>query len=132
MTDHPVIVFDGKCILCSTSAEFVLRWDRHKRFRFTTAQSPIGRQYYVDNGLDPDAMATMIVVARGRAHIQSDAILTILDELGWPWRIATVARIVPRALRDRAYRWIARNRIRWIGTRETCWLPDARYRDRVL
>ncbi len=34
----PLIVFDGECVLCSTQAQFVLRHDRIKRFRLTTAQ----------------------------------------------------------------------------------------------
>ena len=66
MMDQPVIVFDGQCVLCSASAQFVLRRDRHRRFRVCVAQSDAGRRFYREVGLDPDAMATMIVVADGR------------------------------------------------------------------
>ncbi len=132
MIAGPVIVFDGKCMLCSASAEFVLKHDRRKVFRLTTAQSDYGRAAYLDHGLDPDAMATMIVIVDGRARTESDAILAILARLGWPWRLAGVAGAVPRFLRDRAYRWIARNRYRWIGMRDTCWYPTADMSDRVL
>lgn len=40
--DRPIIIFDGKCRLCSAWVRFVLRHDKHDRFRFTTAQSPLG------------------------------------------------------------------------------------------
>ena len=30
--DKPIIVFDGKCVLCSRRARFVMRRDRDKRF----------------------------------------------------------------------------------------------------
>jgi predicted DCC family thiol-disulfide oxidoreductase YuxK len=32
--------------------------------------------------------------------------------------------MLPRAVRDAAYRWIARNRYRWFGKREACALPQ--------
>jgi predicted DCC family thiol-disulfide oxidoreductase YuxK len=131
MMDQPVIVFDGQCVLCSASAQFVLRRDRHRRFRLCVAQSDVGRRFYREAGLDPDAMATMIVVADGRVHVESNAALAVLEGLGWPWRIAGVARIVPAMLRDPVYRFVARNRYRWFGRRDTCWLPDPSFTNRL-
>ena len=132
MNAKPLIIFDGECALCSASVEFVIARDRRCRFRLTTAQSPVGRQAYVDHDLDPDAMATMIVIADGRAHTESEAILAMLQRLGWPWRAAVALRVVPPSLRNRAYRWIARNRYRWVPRRETCWTPAPEVRDRVV
>jgi predicted DCC family thiol-disulfide oxidoreductase YuxK len=62
----------------------------------------------------------------------SDAVIAIWRGLGWPWRLAALARLVPRALRDPVYRWVARNRYRLFGRRRTCWLPDPSLRDRLL
>jgi predicted DCC family thiol-disulfide oxidoreductase YuxK len=41
-------------------------------------------------------------------------------------------RAVPRAVRDPAYRWLARNRYRWFGRSATCWLPEPEYARRFL
>ena len=41
-------------------------------------------------------------------------------------------RIVPRALTDRAYDWIAGNRYRWFGQTATCRVPTASLRGRFL
>lgn len=112
-------------MLCSTSMAFVIRHDRRHIFRLVPAQSEIGRAAYRDHGLDPDALATMIVIDGGRARIESDAALHVLARLGWPWRAAAGARIVPSAVRDAVYRWVARNRYRWFGTRHACVLPGA-------
>lgn len=117
------IVYDKQCMLCSTSMRFVLRHDRQRLFRLVPAQSVVGRAAYRDHGLDPDALATMMVVAEGRARTESDAALYVIASLGWPWRIAAAARIVPPVVRNGVYRWVARNRYRWFGTRKTCPLP---------
>ena len=62
----------------------------------------------------------------------SDAVLYIYGWLGWPWRALTIARLLPRPLRDSAYRWVARNRYRLFGKRDHCWVPDAADRERLL
>lgn len=119
-----MIVYDRKCMLCSTSMAFVIRHDRRRIFRLVPAQSNLGRAAYRDHGLDPDTLATMMVVADGRTRTESDAALFVLAALGWPWRITAAARIVPRVARDTVYRWVARNRYRWFGTRHACALPE--------
>lgn len=130
--DRPLIVFDGLCGLCSASAEFVIRHDRRRHFMLTTAQSEAGRACYVANALDPDAMATMIVIADGRTHTQSDAVLAVMSGLGWPWRAMAILKIIPRFVRDPVYRWVARNRYRFVKPRAACWLPADSARDRVI
>ena len=130
--EHPLIVFDGQCVMCSANARFVLRHDRHRRFRLTTAQGPLGAALYRHFGLRSDEEGTFLVVEDGLLLTDSDAALAIPAGLGWPWRLAAAARIVPRPLRDSLYRWVARNRFRWFGRREACWVPAPADRDRIL
>jgi predicted DCC family thiol-disulfide oxidoreductase YuxK len=130
--DYPLIVFDGECVLCSANAHFVLRHDRRRRFRLTHAQSPLGLALYRHFGLRSDEQGTMLVIRDGRLLTHSDAAIAIADGLGWPWRAARLATLVPRFARNVVYRWIARNRFRWFGRRETCWLPAPQLRDRIL
>jgi predicted DCC family thiol-disulfide oxidoreductase YuxK len=131
---HPLIVFDGLCVLCSANARFVLRHDRERRFRLTTAQSPLGSELYRRFGLASDDYETMIVLdEQGRLHTESDGAIAIFSRLGWPWRAAAAAgRIVPKRVRDALYRAVARNRYRLFGRRETCWLPAPGEADRIL
>ena len=130
--DRPVIVFDALCLLCSANARFVLRHDRRRHFRLASMQSEAGAALYRRFGIDPADPETLILVEGGRARRDSDAVLAIWSGLGWPWRAAAIARIVPAALRDPLYRWVARNRYRWFGRRETCWLPGPELADRFL
>ena len=127
-----VVVFDSLCPLCSANARFILRRDRRRTFRLASVQSDAGRALYARFGLDADDPDTMLVVEGERLHRDSDAVLAIARGLGAPWSAAAAFRFVPRAMRDGAYRWIARNRYRLFGRRETCWLPPPDYRDRLL
>jgi predicted DCC family thiol-disulfide oxidoreductase YuxK len=119
-------------VLCSANARFVLKHDRRGHFRLASMQSQAGADLYRAAGIDSADPETMIIVDGGRVLRDSDAVIAMLKGLGWPWRAGAVLAIVPRLLRDKAYRLVARNRYRLFGKRETCWLPDPAYRDRLL
>lgn len=128
----PLIVFDAMCVLCSANARFVLNHDRRRYFRLTTAQGPLGEALYSHYGLPTDDYETMLVIERGRLLTESDGAIAIARGLGWPWRAAAAVWIVPRPLRNALYRLVARNRYRWFGRRDTCWVPGPDDLDRIL
>lgn len=128
----PIIVFDAECILCSANAQFVLRHDRARRFRLASMQKATGAALYRRFGIDPANPESLIIVDGDAVLKDSDAVLAIYAGLGWPWKVLAVLRFIPRFLRDPAYRWLARNRYRFFGRRETCWVPSPGDADRVL
>lgn len=128
----PIIVFDAMCVLCSANAQFVLRHDRARRFRLASMQEAVGASLYRRFGIDPANPETLIVVDDGTLLKNSDAVLSIYAGLGWPWRVISILRLVPRFARDPVYRWIAGNRYRLFGRRETCWIPTPEQADRIL
>jgi predicted DCC family thiol-disulfide oxidoreductase YuxK len=130
--NHPLIVFDGKCILCCANAQFVLKHDHAGRFRLTTAQGQLGQALYRHFGLATDHYETLLVIEDERLLTRADAALAIASSLGWPWRSAKVARIVPRPLRDFVYDLVARNRFRLFGRRDRCWMPSPENAERIL
>ncbi|MBE7202619.1 MAG: thiol-disulfide oxidoreductase DCC family protein [Parafilimonas terrae] len=128
----PIVLFDAECVLCSANAQFILTRDRAARFRLASMQSAIGQSLYRRHGMDPEDPVSLLVVEGDRIRQDSDAVISIYETLGYPWRLARIFRIVPAWLRDRVYRFIARNRYRWFGRRDTCWIAPDRYRDRIL
>ena len=130
--EHPVIIFDGYCALCSGWANFVLRHDHKARYRLLSAQSPLGRALYIHYGLDPHDYETNILIEDGVAWFKSRGSIRMVAELGWPWSLVKVLRIVPPPLMNLLYGFIAKNRLRLFGKRETCYLPPASYANRFL
>ncbi len=120
------------CVLCSANAQFVLRYDKRCRFRLASMQGDVGQALYRKHGIDPNNPSTMIVVQGESVLADSDAVLSIYADLGWPWRALAWARVVPRLVRDPFYRFVARHRYRIFGRRDVCWMPTPDQMDRVL
>lgn len=130
--DRPIFVFDGVCLLCSSATRFILEHDRQRKFRFVVAQSPLGAALYRHYGLKSQDYESNIILENGFARTKSDGSIRLFELVGFPWSLARALRVVPVPLRDRLYELVARNRLRWFGTRETCYLPDPGDRERFL
>ena len=128
----PIVLFDGVCNLCNGSVQFLLKRDPEGRFRFASLQSDAGRSLLAEHGLAVDSLSSVVLIEDGRVWQESSAALRIARHLPGAWKLLRVFAIVPRPLRDAVYRWIARNRYRWFGRTETCWLPSPELKERFL
>lgn len=137
MSAGPILFYDGVCAFCNEAVRFVLRHDRPGAIRFAALQSPFAEQVLARHGRDARQLDTMCLLldpggVDERLLCKSDGILALLDELGGPWRLLGLARIVPRAWRDRAYAVFVRNRYRWFGRYDSCPLPAPEVRARFV
>jgi predicted DCC family thiol-disulfide oxidoreductase YuxK len=122
--ERPVtIVFDGMCHLCSGSVAWIARRvDRH--VRFVPARSGEGAEALNGAGLDALDPASFLVVQHGRSLQKSAAVVAVLDVVGGGWKIAAwLLRLLPQRAADAVYVWVAANRYKWFGRRETCFVP---------
>lgn len=131
-TGSAVIVFDGVCALCNRWVRFLLRFDRKGRYRFAAMQGERGSALLRSHGLDPQDPASFLLLDAQGAWIDTDAILRVLTGLGGAWRLNGVLKVLPRGLRDAAYRALARNRYRWFGRHDACHLPAPEQAARFL
>jgi predicted DCC family thiol-disulfide oxidoreductase YuxK len=137
-TAGPILFYDGVCGLCNTLVQFLLKHDKRRQLRFASLQSDFAEKVLRRHGFDPKDLDTLHVVENyeqpdERMLQRSDAVLRAARELGGHWSVlAAVAKIVPRPLRDIAYRFVAQNRYRVFGKYETCMLPDPDQRSRFL
>ena len=131
MNDQPVILFDGVCNLCSGSVQFVLKRDKEKRFLFTSLQSNYGQDLLKRSNLPMNTFNSFILFEDGKIITRSTAALTIFSQLkGWKW--VKIFWIIPKFIRDAVYNLIAKNRYKWFGKRNECWLPTPDLKARFL
>lgn len=128
----PLIVFDGVCVFCSGFVHLVMRLDHDKRFRFATAQSPLGEALFRAHGLPTDIYETNLAIVDGVAFTRMESFVAVMATLGWPWRAAKVLLLLPRPLRNWLYDRVARNRYRLFGRKESCSIPSAELRQRLI
>lgn len=129
---YPVLLFDGVCNLCNESVQWVIRHDPQSKFRFASLQSEAGQQLLRQHNLPTNELNTVVLIDAGRAYTRSDVPLRIFKKIGGAWPLLTVLRIIPTPLRNAVYDWIARNRYRWFGKKEACWLPTPALKARFL
>ncbi len=135
---NPVILYDGVCGLCNRMVQFVLKRDKRDLFRFAPLQSEFARQVFEKHGRADTMMESVCLVEeRGnpgeRVLHRSTAIIAILRELGPFWRVLSILlSIVPGALRDWAYDFIARYRYGLFGRHDSCPLPSPEQTNRFL
>jgi predicted DCC family thiol-disulfide oxidoreductase YuxK len=131
-TEGSIVFFDGLCALCNRWVDRMLQRDERGVLAFAPLQGETARRLLdLPSGRDPESL---VLLDEGRLHTRSDGVLRALHLLGGRWRLLSRAlALVPRALRDRVYDTVARNRYRWFGRRDTCRLPeDDRERRRFL
>jgi predicted DCC family thiol-disulfide oxidoreductase YuxK len=126
------MLFDGICHLCNGSMRFIVKRDPQGKIKFAPIQSPLGSKLYRQHGLDPTAPSAMLFITPLGAFQASDAALEIARTLGGMWKLALIFKVLPRALRDTAYYFIARNRYRWFGKDDSCMMPTAELKARML
>jgi predicted DCC family thiol-disulfide oxidoreductase YuxK len=135
---NPIILYDGVCGLCNRLVQFLLKHDQEGRLRFASLQSDFAEKVLGRHGIDAKDLDTVQVVENyeqpGERVLQrSDAILRAGRELGGFWSVSSsIAKVVPRGVRDLVYRFVATNRYRVFGKYDTCMLHDPNQRSRFL
>lgn len=115
---HPIIVFDGVCMLCDKSVQWIMRHDKDLRFKFCTLQSTQINQ-----------INSVMLIQQGEVYTKSRAVLKILKLLGGWYRVAAwIGGVLPMFMMDRFYDFVAKNRYKWFGKYDECLIPDRDWR----
>ena len=129
---HGIILFDGVCNFCCWSVQFIIARDPKEYFRFASQQSETGQAMLVSAGLPAGTADTFVLVEKNAVFTRSTAALKVAARLRWPWPFCRMFWLLPRGIRDCAYRLLARNRYRWFGQKDTCWVPGSEIAKRFL
>lgn len=127
-----IVLFDGECLLCNRAVQFILPRDRSGLIRFASLQSAAAMTLLAPHGCSGERMNSLVLLEGGRLYTKSDAVLRIARRLTGGWPLLAVLQLIPAALRDAVYDWIARNRYRWFGKQERCMFPQPQWENRFL
>jgi predicted DCC family thiol-disulfide oxidoreductase YuxK len=130
-----ILLYDGVCGLCNEWVQVVLDRDVEKRFTFAPLQGETAARILPRHGKDPKDLDTVYLVLdpdgpNEKVLWKGRAILTIVKNLGWPWKFLAVFSILPSGLIDFGYDFVARHRYRWFGKHESCPIPTPDQRAR--
>lgn len=130
VSPHPIFVFDGYCVLCSTGASFIMRHDPQGKVRFLSAQSPLGQAVYSHFELPIDA--SYLLITNSGTFTKTTGFFKLADILGGWFKLGKAFWLVPRVLRDWIYDRVATNRYWLFGKSEQCALLSADQRARLV
>lgn len=129
----PLVIFDGYCVLCSSGVQWMLRRDPDGVSRFAAIQDAIPAALYRHYKLDPKRFDTFMVLVNGIPYTRWRGALAAARAMPGIWRwLGRIGQLVPSFIGDPVYDWVQRNRLRWFGSRETCFVPDVVQRARFL
>jgi predicted DCC family thiol-disulfide oxidoreductase YuxK len=95
-------------------------------------QSTQGQSILKHFSLATEHFDTMLYVQGNQLFDKSDAFLNIVKELGLPWRLFYVFKILPKSIRNWLYNRIALNRYLLFGKYESCMLVSKEDEHRFL
>lgn len=125
-TTHPVILFDGVCNLCNASVQRVIKYDPKRIFRYASLQGQFGNQVLTQFQLPTTSFNSFILLKDGVIYTKSTAALKVMKEMSGLWSVLYyVLIIIPPFIRNFFYDIIAKNRYKWFGKQESCWVPTA-------
>ncbi len=128
-----IILFDGVCNLCNGAVQFIIKHDKKDVFRFVALQSDLGIEICNYIGVDRTKIDSIILYNPGVAYYyKSSAVLEIGNELGGIYSLVFIFKILPERIRNYIYDYIAKNRYKWYGKKESCMIPTPELKAKFL
>lgn len=132
METSKIILFDGVCNLCNSSVQKVIKNDSKNIFKFASLQSDFGQRFLNENQLNSEEFDSIILIDGDKFYTSSDAALRIGKELKGIYKISSLLLLIPKFIRDGVYRIISKNRYRWFGKQNSCWIPTKELQDKFI
>ncbi len=129
-TTFKVIYFDGVCNLCDSFVSFLFKLGLPPNMRVASLQGNYAHEHL--DSKERENLSSVIYQTGQGLHRESGAVIRILSDIKpylYPLRIFL---LIPAILRDPLYQFIAKNRYRFFGKRDTCRLPSEKEREYFL
>ncbi len=130
--NQPLLFFDGVCNLCNNSVTTIIKKDRHQKFKFASIQSDAAKEILLQFDDYNSDIDSIILINKNHIYYKSSAVLRVCKILGGLYSFLIIFWLIPKPIRDWMYDFIAKNRYRWFGKRESCMMPSADLKERFL
>lgn len=131
-SDFPVIFFDGYCNLCNGAVQFTIERDRKNIFHFASLQSDYAQEKLTPFAIQPKQGESMVLLENGKIYERSTAALRVAKQLSGAWPLLYGFIIIPTFIRDAVYDYVGKNRYKWFGKQESCWVPTPELKAKFL
>ncbi|MBP6756508.1 MAG: DUF393 domain-containing protein [Bacteroidia bacterium] len=121
-----IILFDGLCNLCDASVQFIIKRDTKDIFRFVSLQSDLGQELLQKLPLTIQNTDSIILYESDTVYYyKSKAVFEIVKSIGGFIYCLLIFKLLPTAVTDTIYDFIAKNRYQWLGKKESCLVPTS-------
>ncbi len=128
-----IILFDGLCNLCDASVQFIIKRDKKDIFRFVSLQSDLGQELLQQLPISTQKIDSIILYESDKAYYyKSEAVFEIVKSIGGFFYCLLIFKWLPTAVTNTIYDYIARNRYRWWGKKESCLVPSQELQSKFL
>lgn len=132
MEGKHIVLFDGVCNLCNGAVLFIIKRDKKDRFRFAALESDLGKELLARHNIDPSKIDSIVLISGDSAFAKAGAALRIAKYLTGLWPLLYSLVIIPKFIADAVYDFIARNRYKWFGKKESCMIPTPELKSKFL
>ena len=145
MKGQAIILFDGVCNFCNSAVNFAFKRNAKANILFAPMQSVAGQKLLTQYHLPIDSLGSFVFIENDKPYKQSTAsekllhssssstaALKVCRHLRGLWPLCYGFIIVPLFIRDGLYNWVAANRYKWFGKKETCMIPTPEIKARFL
>ena len=127
-----IILFDGMCNFCNTSVNKIIKYDKKNVFKFAAIQSDAGKKLLTELSIDTLKIDSILLIENNTLFAKSTAVLKIAKQLSGLYKLGYAFIIIPLFIRDTIYNFIAKNRYKWFGKKESCMIPSIEVREKFL
>ena len=127
-----IVIFDGICNLCNDSVMLIIKNDKKGVFSFSPIQSAFSIDILKSGNSYVHIPDSLILIENNRPYFKSTAALKIARKMDKLWPLFYVFIILPESFRDLFYDFLAKNRYRWFGKKDSCMMPSKEIESRFI
>ena len=132
MMAKDIILFDGVCNLCNGAINFIIKHDPKDNYRFAALESDIAQELLAKHEIDNAKIDSIVLIRNEHAYTKAGAALRIAKKMSGAWPLLYGLSIVPKFIADSLYDFIARNRYKWFGKKNSCMIPTPELKQKFL